>query len=311
MKKDLLLAAYTKGCEVRIADSLVAEHYHKGYIRCPTHLSIGQELVPSILSLFTNENDLAVSTHRSHGHYLGKGGNIQKFFDELHGLNSGCSQGRGGSMHLIDTSVGFYGSTAIVGNTIPVGVGLSEAQSLSASKSLTYIFLGEGATEEGVFYESLNYSSVRTLPCIFIIENNKYSVYTPIQPRQKDLSISKKIQSFGIPYLEIDNHDYKKLYSSWLEAVNHARSGKGPIALEVMTHRKLEHCGPNSDDQLGYRPQSLLNKWGELDIINIYINALKNYDYTEDQLLNIYNQIKDSYTSIFLKSQEQHIKLRK
>jgi len=142
---------YATAYKVRYVENLIAENYHLGLMRCPTHLSIGQEIVPAILDSFYNPNDLAVSTHRSHGHYIGKRGSLKRFFDELHGMKEGCSKGNGGSMHLIDKSVGFIGSTAIVGNTIPVGVGLANAQKLNREKYLTYIFIGDGATEEGIF----------------------------------------------------------------------------------------------------------------------------------------------------------------
>ena len=136
LKKNQLFHIFEKAYFIRSVEECIAKNYSKSMMRCPTHLSIGQELVPSILSLFNNNNDLAVSTHRAHGHYLGKGGSLQRLFDELHGLNTGCSAGNGGSMHLIDESVGFYGSTAIVGNTIPVGVGIANSFSIERKKNL-------------------------------------------------------------------------------------------------------------------------------------------------------------------------------
>tara|TARA_A100001388_G_C28714277_1_gene472895 strand:- start:109 stop:567 length:459 start_codon:yes stop_codon:yes gene_type:complete len=152
MNLDEILTAYKCALLIRNVEKIIADNYKNGFMRCPTHLSIGQELVPSIYSLNNTKNDLAVSTHRAHAHYLAKGGCIDRFFDELHGLSTGCSGGNGGSMHLIDEDVGFMGSTAIVANTIPVGVGLAEGQKILKEDSITSIFLGEAATEEGVFY---------------------------------------------------------------------------------------------------------------------------------------------------------------
>ena len=197
LKINQLSYLFEKAYYIRSVEECIANNYNKSIMRCPTHLSIGQELVPSILSLFDNHNDLAVSTHRAHGHYLGKGGSLKGLFDELHGLNSGCSSGNGGSMHLIDESVGFYGSTAIVGNTIPVGVGLANSIAIERKKNLVYIFLGDAATEEGVFYESLHYASLNSLPCLFIVENNNFSVYTDIKTRQKS-SLEGKANSFDV-----------------------------------------------------------------------------------------------------------------
>lgn len=130
MNIEIIFKIFEKAFLVRTVETLIAKNYKKGFMRCPTHLSVGQEIVPAILNCFYDQKDLAVSTHRSHAHYLGKRGSIKKLFHEIHGLSSGCSGGKGGSMHLIDKSVGFMGSTAIVGNTIPIGVGLAQAQKI-------------------------------------------------------------------------------------------------------------------------------------------------------------------------------------
>ena len=259
MNLDEILKAYKCALVIRNVEKIIAENYKKGYIRCPTHLSIGQELVPSIYSLHNTRNDLAVSTHRGHAHYLAKGGSIERFFDELHGLSTGCSGGNGGSMHLIDEEVGFMGSTAIVANTIPVGVGLAEGQRLMGEKATTSIFLGEAATEEGVFYESLNYAKVRKISCMFIIENNNYSVYTPIKPRQSNVLIEDKIKGFNVKYLGVKRHNFRELNNHFLEAKEFMNDNNEPVVIEVDTHRYLEHCGPNKDDDLDYRPKELID----------------------------------------------------
>ncbi len=310
MNDQLVLLAFKKACEIREAETLIAENYNKGYIRCPVHLSIGQELVPSILFSFHDVNDFAISTHRSHAHYLGKGGSLQRFFDELHGLPSGCSGGKGGSMHLIDESVGFMGSTAIVGNSIPVGVGLAEAQKLSKSKNLTYIFLGDGATEEGVFYESINYAYVRKLPCLFIVENNEYSVYTPLKPRQSCLKLENKAKAFNAHYSQNLLHEYKSLFNAWSDAIKYVKSNAGPALIEVFTNRKLAHCGPEIDDNLGYRPQKFLSKWEKYNILDIYYKSLLEAGYSKKYLEDLISEIRQNCTNIYFKSEKKHIILR-
>ena len=307
-----LINLYLKAFTIRTVESIISDNFKKGYVRCPVHLSIGQEMVPSVFSLLDKTTDLAVSTHRSHAHYLGKGGSIRKLFDELHGLSSGCSGGNGGSMHLIDLEKGFMGSTAIVANSIPVGVGLSETQNLNIkNSSITSIFLGEGATEEGVFYESLNYAKVRNLPCIFIIENNNFSVYTPLEPRQGELSLENKIKGFSINYIFVDKHDYKFLHRKWSESIDDVRNGKGPCVIEVMTHRFREHCGPNVDDHLNYRDIEFLEKWGELDILKLLKNDLINLGIKNSFFIErekqVYKFIKDEY----INSERNHLKKRK
>ncbi|MBR9884463.1 MAG: thiamine pyrophosphate-dependent dehydrogenase E1 component subunit alpha, partial [Oceanospirillales bacterium] len=152
---------------IREVEEEIARRYPQGKMRCPTHLSIGQEGVPAALSVLLQKEDLAVSTHRSHAHYLAKGGDVKAMLAEIHGRVGGCSGGRGGSMHLIDESVGFKGSTAIVGNTIPIGVGLGLALKMQQRTQVAVVFLGDGAVEEGAFYEAANFAAVQRLPVLF------------------------------------------------------------------------------------------------------------------------------------------------
>ena len=304
LKKNQLFHIFEKAYFIRSVEECIAQNYSKSMMRCPTHLSIGQELVPSILSLFNDNNDLAVSTHRAHGHYLGKGGSLQRLFDELHGLNTGCSAGNGGSMHLIDESVGFYGSTAIVGNTIPVGVGIANSFSIERKKNLVYIFLGDAATEEGVFYESLHYASLNNLPCIFIVENNNFSVYTDIKTRQNS-SLRDKTNSFNVNYFLNKDHDYENLYEIIEESSKIARSFLGPVLIEVMTHRYREHCGPNYDDELNYRDERFLEYWRERDIIRIIEDRLSKLLVSRSEISVLKEKINLYVEGEYLKSEEK------
>ncbi len=304
LKKNQLFHIFEKAYFIRSVEECIAQNYSKSMMRCPTHLSIGQELVPSILSLFNDNNDLAVSTHRAHGHYLGKGGSLERLFDELHGLNSGCSAGNGGSMHLIDESVGFLGSTAIVGNTIPVGVGIANTFSIERKKNLVYIFLGDAATEEGVFYESLHYASLNNLPCIFIVENNNFSVYTDIKTRQNS-SLRDKTNSFNVNYFLNKDHDYENLYEIIEESSKIARSFLGPVLIEVMTHRYREHCGPNYDDELNYRDERFLEYWRERDIIRIIEDRLSKLLVSRSEISVLKEKINLYVEGEYLKSEEK------
>ena len=304
LKKNQLFHIFEKAYFIRSVEECIAKNYSKSMIRCPTHLSIGQELVPSILSLFNDSNDLAVSTHRAHGHYLGKGGSLQRLFDELHGLNSGCSAGNGGSMHLIDESVGFYGSTAIVGNTIPVGVGIANSFLIESKKNLVYIFLGDAATEEGVFYESLHYASLNNLPCIFIVENNSFSVYTDIKTRQNS-SLRGKTNSFNVNYFLNKDHDYENLYEIFDKSSQIAKSFLGPVLIEVMTHRYREHCGPNNDDELNYRDERFLEFWRERDVIKKIEDGLLKLLVSRSEISALKERINLYVESEYLKSEDK------
>jgi len=161
---------------IRRVEEQIAARYPEGRMRCPTHLSTGQEAVAAAVGKALRRDDLAVSGHRAHAHYLGKGGDLKAMIAEIYGKVGGCSRGRGGSMHLIDVSVGFEGSTAIVANSIPVGVGMALAAKLKKSGQVSCVFFGDGAVEEGVFYDSVNFAVVKQLPVLFLCENNLYSV---------------------------------------------------------------------------------------------------------------------------------------
>ena len=169
---------------IRHVEEEIAKKYHLGLMRCPTHLSVGQEGVASGVGLALKNTDLAVSGHRAHAHYMAKGGDINRMIAEIYGKVTGCSKGKGGSMHLVDETVGFMGSTAIVGGTVPIGVGLAYGMKIKKSKQLSCIFLGDAVIETGVFFESINFAIVKKLPILFICENNLYSVYSPLKVRQ-------------------------------------------------------------------------------------------------------------------------------
>ena len=185
MQKSDYLEIYKRMYLIRVAEEQISEKYSEQKMRCPTHLCIGQEAVSAAVGYALNSKDYAVSTHRSHGHYLGKGGDVNKMIAEIYGKVTGCSKGNGGSMHLVDKSAGFMGSTAIVGHSIPVGVGLGLAFQINNVKNVSCIFLGDGSTEEGVFSESINLAAQKNLPILFICENNLYSVYSPLNVRHQ------------------------------------------------------------------------------------------------------------------------------
>src|SRR3990167_1175311 len=195
-KKDLTKIhqhLFYKTVRIRMVEEKIAACYSQAKMRCPTHLSIGQEAVAVMICENLLPTDLAVSTHRAHANYLAKGGSLQKLIAELYGKATGCTRGRGGSMNLSDLSVGFVASTAIVANTVPVGVGLAFSQQMKNNGALTCIFLGDAAVEEGAVYEALNFAVLKKLPVIFACENNRYSVNTPLVLRQPEgLLIDRK-----------------------------------------------------------------------------------------------------------------------
>ncbi|PXX44367.1 thiamine pyrophosphate-dependent dehydrogenase E1 component subunit alpha [Aquitalea magnusonii] len=261
---------------IRRTEEAIARHYPEQKMRCPVHLSIGQEAAAVGVCAALEATDLAVSTHRAHAHYLAKGGDLDALIAELHGKSTGCCGGRGGSMHLSDTKVGFVASTAIVGNSIPVGVGLALSLKQKRSDRISCIFLGDGATEEGAFYESANFAVVRNLPVLFACENNFYSVYSSLDKRQpKNRSLAELAKAIGLNTVVVDGNDVEAVHTATNAAISAIRNGLGPYFIEMPTYRWLEHCGPYDDDHLNYRPHGELAYWKSRDPIQQLIERLQ------------------------------------
>lgn len=276
MKLEVKVELYRRMLRIRLIEEAIAREYPKGEMRCPVHLSVGQELLPSLVSFVVSNNDLAVSTHRSHAHYLAKGGSLPKFVAELFGKSTGCSKGRGGSMHLIDLNVNFMGSTAIVGNSIPVGVGLGYGAKLKGDTAVVLIYLGDGAVEEGAFYESVNFAVVRKIPAVFLCENNNFSVYSHISDRQPAARrIHSMAEGLGIASRYLDSSDPAKSLVDLYEVIEASRSTQEPSFLEIDTYRFLEHCGPAEDDHLGYRDSRYVEEAKKRDPLSMLLLELE------------------------------------
>ncbi len=232
-----------------------------GEIRCPTHLYIGQEGVAVGVCSALRKDDYVFGNHRSHGHYLAKGGDMAKLMAELYCKATGCSKGRGGSMHIIAPEVGVLGTVPMVASTIPIAVGSALASVLKGIDRISVTFFGDGATEEGLFHESLNFASLKKLPVVFICENNFYSSHLPLHERRSLDSIYMFGLPYGIPSKRIDGNDVLAVYFAMREAVKHARKGEGPTLLECRTYRWRGHVGPKWDLDVGIRDKAELDYW--------------------------------------------------
>ena len=261
---------------IRFVEEEIARRYSEKKMRCPTHLSVGQEAVAAAVGLALKADDLAVSGHRAHAHYIGKGGDVPAMLAEIHGKVTGCSRGKGGSMHLIDESVGFMGSTAIVGGTVPVGVGLGYGMKVKGTKQVACVFHGDAVVEAGAFYESANFAALKKLPVLFICENNMYSVYSPLRVRQPDgRRIFEMVAGIGIPARHGDGNDAAEVYAMTQEAIDNIRAGKGPQFLEFSTYRWREHCGPFFDNDIGYRTEAEYLEWRAKEPIAAFESKLR------------------------------------
>lgn len=276
MNKRIKIQLFEMMLKIRLVEEEIVKRYSSSQMRCPTHLSIGQEAVPAALGLNVNDKDYAISTHRGHGHYIGKGGNIRSMIAEIYGKSTGCSKGRGGSMHLIDRKVGFMGTSAIVGNSIPVGVGFGLSSKIKKTNQISCVFFGDGATEEGVYYESLNFAVLKKLPILFICENNFYSVYSPLKVRQPpNRSVTDVAKALGLGTQNlVDGNDVLSSYNSINKAIKRIKKGNGPQFIEFSTYRWREHCGVNFDNDLGYRSEKEYNEWKRKDPISNFKDYL-------------------------------------
>lgn len=286
---------------IRRVEERIASEYQNQQMRCPVHLSIGQELTSAIFSIVHRPGDTALSTHRAHAHYLAMGGNLDRMIAEIYGKVTGCSRGRGGSMHLVDLSVGFLGSSAIVGNSIPVGVGVGMSHKLEKNGAVCFIFLGDGAIEEGAFFESTNFAALHKIPVVFICENNFYSVYTNLRSRQPlNRKLTDLVSAIGISSRKIKTGNPIEAFHEMEELVAGARSGFGPVFIEIETYRYVEHCGPNPDDNLNYRPAKEIISWKENDFVDTINKFAKSNDVDLDALAKIENLILQKIDKAFV-----------
>lgn len=280
---------------IRLVEESIASKYSEQKMRCPTHLSIGQEAIAVGVCANLTSQDQVLSTHRAHAHYLAKGGCLKSMMAEIYGKASGCSKGMGGSMHLIDTSVGFMGSTAIVGNTIPVAVGLALEKKLTRKKSIACVFFGDGATEEGAFYESVNFAIIHSLPILFICENNLYSVYSGLEVRQpEDRKIYKMVRAMGISAQHGNGNDVEEVARKVKHAKTMILKSGGPQFLEFDTYRWREHCGPNFDNNIGYREESEFLKWKKKDPLKNFYSE-NSQKYINKKIDTISQEIDDAH----------------
>jgi len=242
----------------------------RGEVRTPCHLYSGQEAIAVGICTALSKDDHVFGNHRSHGHFLAKGGSMKALAAEIYCRESGCSRGRGGSMHLIDPNVGMLGSAPIVAGTISLAVGAALASSIRKDGRVAVSFFGDGATGEGVLYESLNFSALKKLPLIFACENNLYATHMPIRECRVDVSISKIAEPFGIERYIVDGNDVLQVYEVSQKVVEICRSGNGPVFIEFMTYRFRGHVGPDDNIQgthTDIRPKDEVEMWLKKDPI--------------------------------------------
>ena len=242
------MAMYRQALRIRMVEEEIVAQYPEQEMRCPTHICIGQEAPPVGVSAHLKKSDYVFSAHRSHGHYLAKGGDLNAMIAELYGRSTGCALGVGGSQHLVDLEAGFLGSAPILASTISVGVGAAWASKRRDDGRIVVIYFGDGATEEGAFHEAMNFAGVNRLPVVFVCENNLYSVHSALSVRQPAHRTVKEIGPVhGVEALAGDGNDIDTVWQLAEYGVHRARNEMQPVLLEFFTYRWKEHCGPKED----------------------------------------------------------------
>ena len=246
---------------LRLCEEALGREYHPAdEIRCPVHFCVGQEAVPAALSVLVSEDDYLYSHHRSHGFYLAKGAPMRELFAELYGKSTGANGGLAGSQDISYPARRFF-SGAILAGATAISIGSALALQLQRSRSVAIAAFGEAATDEGIFWESINYAALTRLPIVFVCENNNYSVFSPLLKRTLLDNIGERVGTFGVPYKKIFGNDVMLVYRTIREAIEKARDGGGATFIEAYTHRWSGHYGPPADDPPGYRAAGELETW--------------------------------------------------
>ncbi len=267
IERDRLVDFYHMMLRIRVFEERVAELVESKDVKTACHFCIGQEAPPTGVCAALEIEDQIFGAHRSHGHYLAKGGDMRTLMAEIFCRRTGCSSGRGGSMHVCAPEVGVVGTVPIVAATIPIAVGAGMAYRLRGESNVSVAFFGDGATEEGHFHESLNLAGINQLPVLFVCENNLYSSHMGIDERRLKDNIPQSGDAHGIASMSVDGNDVEAVYQAALEAVARARSGGGPTLIEYRTFRWRGHVGPAWDYDVGVKRKDELQEWVQKDPI--------------------------------------------
>lgn len=300
----LLMDMLRKMILIRLAEEKIADNVSIGKIKCPCHLAIGQEAVAVAVAMNLKKGDKTFGAHRSHSHYLAQNEDTYSLFAEVLGKFDGCSKGMGGSMHIIDKENGFFGSVPIVGATIPIATGAGLANKMNSKGEIAVSYFGDGACEEGVLHESLNLSSVLSIPVIYVCENNLFSSHMYIDLRQSSNSTARFADAHNVNNSTIDGNDVVKMYSLLNEEINEIRKDNKPYFLEAVTYRWRGHVGHREDLDVGVKRSEDLHLWKKKDPIKRLSSAMiKNGLINEEDLKTLNNRIKSKIDSDWIRAE--------
>lgn len=281
-RKKLLLKLYRKAYLIRSAEELIIQHYDNNEMKTPMHMSMGEEAIVSGVCTALGINSQTFGTYRSHGLYLAITEETDKFFAEMYGRATGVLKGKGGSMHLLSPDNGLLGISAVVASTIPLAVGSAFANVYLNKKHITAVFFGDGAVDEGVFWESLNIACSKNLPVLFVCEDNGFAVHTSTQIRRGYKSLTNIVKQYSCSVFNTTTTDAEEIYELTSKAISSIQEKQQPAFLHLKYYRYLEHVGIHEDFHAGYRDKEEAMEWMKKDPIKLLRNKLKTLVLEED-----------------------------
>lgn len=277
-----LVELFRRMLRIRLIEEEIERRYRQDHMKTPIHLVIGQEATSVGCCAAMRVTDLAYTSHRTHGVYLAKGGDLKAMLSEMHCRIDGCAGSRGGSMHLIDFSVGMAGSSALVAGSVPIATGAALAAKMQGADRVVAVFFGEAATEQGVVSESLNFATLKRLPIVFFCENNFYSVQSPLAVRQADRDLTRWAEAHALPAVRVDGMNVLEVYDASKRAIESARDGDGPSFIEARVYRYRAHGGNGDDSATGYRDVAEREAWEKLCPVQGLYGLLKGAGMLDD-----------------------------
>lgn len=265
-EKDRLLWMYRTMLRIRAFDDRIVRLFSSGRIAGALHSYVGEEAAATGVCANLRPDDYVVSTHRGHGHLLAKGGQMKLMMAELFAKETGYCRGKGGSMHIVDMSLGILGANGIVGAGIPIASGAGTAVAIRGTDQVVVCFFGDGASNTGAFHEGINLASTWNLPVVFVIENNLYAQFTPQRMHAKTPDLFVRGQGYDIPGVAVDGNDVLAVSEAAAEAIARARAKKGPSILECKTFRWFGHAINNPGSNIG-RDLDEVEAWKKKDPI--------------------------------------------
>lgn len=298
------LELYQKVYLVRMAEEKIRQHYFENEMKTPTHLSIGEEAIVAGICQALNKDDQVFGTYRGHGLYLARTGETDNFFAELHGKHTGVSKGKTGSMHLHAIEDGFMGSSAVVATTIPIAVGASYVNKRKGNGKIVVSFFGDGALEEGVFWESLNSACLMKLPILFVCEDNELAIHAFSKHRQGFRSITDVVSKFECSVFKENTTDPERIYHLTQTALDQVRTTFQPSFMHLKYYRYYEHVGIHPDFQYGYRGSEEFKQWLKRDPVQLQRKKLENLGFSKEEISKVEEKILEQIHQSFCKAKE-------